>query len=63
MMIKLSFFIDAYYRELPLNYSVAEKFDNVLQNFTTLELILMLRHTAAGLQAWLPLVKNGKQKT
>jgi hypothetical protein len=49
MMIQLSFCVDAYYRELRLNDSAAEKFDNVLQNVTALELILMLIHTAVVL--------------
>ena len=49
MMIQLSFCVDAYYKELRINDYVAEKFDNVLQNVTALELILMLRHIAVGL--------------
>jgi hypothetical protein len=49
MMIQLSFCVDAYYRELRINDSVAEMFDKVLQNVTTLELILILRHIAVGL--------------
>jgi hypothetical protein len=47
MMIQLSFCVDAYYRELRINDSLAETFDSVLQNVTALELIMMLRHTAA----------------
>ena len=54
VMIQLSFCGELSYREMRLNDSVGEKFDNVLQNVTALELILMLRHTAIGLYACRP---------
>jgi hypothetical protein len=61
-MMQFSFCVDSYYWELRVNGSVVEKFDYLLKIFTALELIVMLKHTAVGLQAWLPLRKDGKQK-